>query len=125
MKTKGPNGYLFILDQEDLSLISVAYCIPMDFELELLEIDAQIDNPPPSILGVYEEAFEVGLRFLVSPFILEFLRSYGIPLCILTPNSIRLLIGFMGICLLAKVQPSLGLFHSFYTTQKHPYAKVW
>lgn len=84
-RTLSPEGYRSIIEHEDLSLIHIRYCIPKDFELELHGPDAQVDNPPPGRLKVYEESFEVGLRFSISTFILEFLRSYEITLYVLTP----------------------------------------
>lgn len=102
----------------------MAYCIPKDFELELSDLDIWINNPP-GWLGVYEEAFEAKLRFSLSPFILEFLRSYGVPLCILTPNSIKHIVGFLIVYFLAEVQPTFSLFHAFFTAKKHPYSKDW
>lgn len=102
-KTLSPEGYRSTMDQEDLSLIRIGYCILEDFELELLGLDARVDNPPLGRPRVYEESFEVGLRFLIFSFILELLRSYGIPLCVLTPNSIGLVMGFLAICFLDEV----------------------
>lgn len=104
------------MDQGDLSLIRGVYRIPWDFELELHGPDAHIDYPPPGRVRVYEEAFEVGLKFPILPFIFELLKSYEIPLYVLTPNSIRYIVGFLGICFMAEIQSSLSLFYSFFTT---------
>lgn len=66
----------------------------------------------------------MGLRFPLNPFILEFLGSYGASLCILKPNFIRHIVGFLVVCFLAKVQPTFSLFHALVTTQEHPYSKA-
>lgn len=123
-KIIGPEGYRSMMDQ-DLFLISVGYRILEDYDFELPEPDLRINNPPLGRLGVYEEACEAGLRFPLLPFIVELLGSYKIPLYILTPNSIRHIVGSLGISFLAEMQPSLSLFCSLFTAQKHPYAKVW
>lgn len=68
LKTSDPGGYWSIMDQEDLSLIRIAYCIPKDFELELSGPNARVDSPPPGRLGVYKEAFKARLRFPIYPF---------------------------------------------------------
>lgn len=124
-KTEGLERFQSIMNQEDLSLVRLVYCIPRDFELEFSGANSQIDNPPLGRLGVYKKALESGLRFPISSIILEFLRTYGVLLCVQTLNFIRLLIGFFVICFLVEIQPSLSLFCSFYTTQKYPYTKVW
>lgn len=124
-KTLSLEGYQSTIDREDLSLICTAYYDPRDFKLELLGPGARVDNSSPGRLGVFEEAFETRLRFPISPFILELLMSYGVLLCSLTPNSIRLIIRFLALCLLVEIQPSLSLFRIFFTTQKYSYAKVW
>lgn len=118
--SNGTKGYQSLVGQEDLSLVRVGYCILGDYKIELLGPDMQIDNPPPGRLGVYEEVFEVELKFSLNPFVLELLRVDGISLCALTPNLIRHIIGFLRICFLAKVKPSLPLFCFFFTTQRHP-----
>lgn len=69
-----------------MSLVRIRYCILEDYELELSGPDSWIDKPLGRF-GIYEEAFEVGLRFPLL-FILELRRSYGILLCVLTPNFI-------------------------------------
>lgn len=79
----------------------------------------------PCRLGVYKEAFEAGLIFSLPSFLLELLRFYGISLCTLTPNSLRVVLGFLIICFLAKVRPSLPSFHAFYTIERYPYTKEW
>lgn len=114
-----------MMDQKDLSLVRIRYRIPKDYEIELSRPDSRIDNPPPDRLGVYEEAFETRLGFPLPPFVLELLKSYEIPLCVLTLNSTRFIIRFLGICFLDEIQPSLPLFRYFFTVQRHPYAKVW
>lgn len=63
----------------------------------------RVDNLPPRRLGVYVEAFDAGLGLLVSPFVFELLRFYGVSLCTLTSNSLRLILGFLVICFLVEV----------------------
>lgn len=103
-RTLGLEGYWSTMDQEDLSLIYVGYCMPKDFVLELPGLEARVDNRLPSRLGIYKESFKVGLRFpLFLLLILKFLRYYRIPQCILTHNSIRLVMVFLAIRFLVKV----------------------
>lgn len=92
-----------MVNQKDLAFVHVGYYVLDDYEIELSGPNSWIDNPPPSRFGVYEKAFKAGLEFSYHLFVLKYLRSCGIPLYVLTPNSIRHIIGFLGICFLAKV----------------------
>lgn len=120
----GLEAYRSLVDQEDLSFIYVGYGIFENYEIELPRIDKWIDNPPPSRLGVYEDAFEARLRFSLVLFVLKLLRPYGMLLYVLTSNSIRHIIGFWKLYFLAEIRPSLSLFY-FFLTRKHPYVKIW
>lgn len=71
--TSSPEMYSSMMDEEDVSLIRQVYYVLEDFELELLGLDIWINNPPLDHLGVYEKVLEAGLRFPLSPFILELL----------------------------------------------------
>lgn len=77
------------------------------------------------LLRVYEEAFKIGLKFFLPFFLLEHLRFYSISLFTLTPDSLRVVLGFLIIYFLAEIRPSLLLLHDFYTIKRHPYAKKW
>lgn len=91
-----------------------------EFELESIGLSDQADEVPPSCLVMYEEVLEAGLRFPLSHFVLKVLHLYGILLCALTPNSIRHIIGFLVLCFLTNIQPTLSLFQAFFTVQIHP-----
>lgn len=124
-KTSSPRAYQSMLVLEDLTYILVLYGIPKDFDLELPHPNTRVNSPLPGQLGVYEEAFEIGVRFSIPPFFLELLRFYDISLCTLIPSSRRLILEFLFICFIAKVWPSLILFHTFYTIKRYLYAKYW
>lgn len=121
----GLEAYLSLIDEEDWSLIQLAYYIPDDFELELPGPNAWANDLPPDHLGVYDEALKVGLRSSLSFFVFELLHFYAISLCILIPNSSRHVIGFQVLCLLIEIQPILPLFCIFFTVQIYLYAKSW
>lgn len=73
-----------MLGPEDLTHIQVLYGIPGEFVLELSHSNARANSPPPGQLGVYENAFQTGLRSPISPFVLELFMFYGISLCTLS-----------------------------------------
>lgn len=60
------------MDGEDLSLILLEYYMLDEFELEPSGLS--------SMLVMYEEALEIGLKFLLSLFVLEVLHVYEISL---------------------------------------------
>ena len=51
-----PSTFRSILDLDNLSLIQVQYGLLSEFKLELSGPSGQVCNPPPSQLGLYEEA---------------------------------------------------------------------
>lgn len=106
LETFGPEEHQSVLGLEDISKIWVLYKISGEFDLELLEFDARVNNLPLGRLVVYEKAFKVGLRFFLLSFLLEFFRFYGISLCILTLNSLRVALVFLIIYFLIKIWTS-------------------
>ena len=61
-------------------------------------------------IALYKAYIELGLRFLFHPFIVEVLYSYGLTLCQLMPNRVGSMIGFLAICNMMGVEPSLALW---------------
>lgn len=55
--------YQFMIDEEGLSLIQLAYCILEDFELELPDPDTQINNLPLGHLGCTRKHSKQGRDF--------------------------------------------------------------
>ena len=119
----GLGVYSSVLNLNDLSQIRAWNGVPLDFDLELPGSVDCMDNPPPSRLCVYEVVLRVSLRFFVPLFILDLFHFCGIFLYAVIPNSFRLIIGFLVVCVLANTQPSISLFRSFFTIKKHPGAK--
>ena len=79
--------------------------------------------PPPGRFCLYQEAFRAGLRLPLPPFVVVLFRFLDISLASVAPNSFRFLIGFLSLCHIVEVQPSLPLFRYFYTFKCHPSAK--
>lgn len=74
--TSGLKAYSSTMDEEDLPLIQLAYCVPDEFELKMPGLNAQVNNLPPSCLRVYEEALKARLMFFLFPFVLELRHFY-------------------------------------------------
>ena len=90
------------LTLEELSLIRVQYGVPPEYELELPKPTGRASTPPPDCFYLYQEAFRVGLRLLLSPFIITLFHFLNISLVSVAPNSFRFLIGFLSLCRLAE-----------------------
>lgn len=67
-ETSSLGAYQSMLGPKDLTYIQVLFGIPKEFDLEVPYPNTQVNSPPPSQLGVYEEAFEMGLNFLIPSF---------------------------------------------------------
>lgn len=119
----GPSVYYCMLTTDNLIEIQVLYGVLVEFDLELPNSDAWVNDSPSGRLGVYIKAFEARIKFHIPPFLFDLFRFYNISLYTLTPNSLRLMLGFLVIYFLAKVQLLVILFHAFYTIKRYTYAK--
>ena len=113
------------LTSDELSLIRIQYGVPSEYELELPGPTDWASAPPPGCFCLYQEAFRAGLQLPLSSFVVALFRFLNISLVSVVPNSFRFLIGFLSLCSLTKVWPTLSLFRNFYTFKRHPSAKDW
>ena len=65
-------------------------------------------------VAVYVAHLDCGLRFPLHPFIQEVLEHYQLGIAQLTPPSYRLLCGFLMICQLGHILPSISLFKEMF-----------
>ncbi|XP_073116189.1 uncharacterized protein [Elaeis guineensis] len=110
---------------DELLLIRVRYGVPPEYDLELPGPSDRASTPPPGRFCLYQEVFRAGLRLPLPVFVAAFFRFLDISLASVAPNSFRFLIGFLSLCHIAEVQPSLSLFRHFYTFKRHPSVKDW
>ena len=113
------------LTPDELLLIRVQYGVPLEYDLELPGPSDRASTPPPGHFCLYQEAFRAGLQLLLPPFVVALFRFLDISLASVAPNSFRFLIGFLSLCHVVEVQPSLSLFRHFYTFKRHPSVKDW
>ena len=113
------------MTSDELLLIRVQYGVPSEYDLEFSGPSDRASTPPLGRFYLYQEAFRAGLRLPLSPFIVAFFRFLDISLASVVPNSFRFLIGFLSLCHVVEVQPSLSLFRYFYTFKRHPSVKDW
>ena len=98
---------------DELLLIRVRYGVPPEYDLELPGPSDRASAPPPGRFCLYQEAFRAGLWLPLPVFVAAFFRFLDISLTSVAPNFFRFLIGFLSLCHIAEVQPSLSLFRHF------------
>ena len=113
------------LTPDELLLIRVQYGVPPEYDLELPSPSDRASTPPPGHFCLYQEAFRAGLWLPLPSFVVALFRFLDISLASVASNSFRFLIGFLSLCSLAEVRPTLTLFRNFYTFKRHPSAKDW
>ena len=96
------------LTPEELLLIRVQYGVPLEYDLKLPGPSDRASTPPPGRFCLYQEAFRAGLLLLLPSFIAALFRFLDISLASVAPNSFRFLIGFLSLCHIVEVQPSLS-----------------
>ncbi|CAH9125310.1 unnamed protein product [Cuscuta epithymum] len=67
-------------------------------------------HPPEGCYAVHILSVELGLRFPLHPFLVEYLRFVGLAPCQLTPNSHSYITGFLSQCRSRGVVPTLDQF---------------
>lgn len=60
-------------------------------------------------IAIYKAYLELGLQFPIDPFIVVVLRAYDLALCELMPNNGGSMMGFLAICDMMGIDPSLRL----------------
>lgn len=133
-----PTGFLKI-QQEELSVNRIPSSLCAG-KLEQIRAEFHIPDsvemlpPGPSErahhtndhrVAVYEDSFKSGLRFPLPGLLVELLQYYRLGLGQLNPNSIRMLIGFLFLCNLHSVKPSVNLFRRFFTLRINGKESGW
>ena len=103
-----------VLTRDDLRMLWGFYFIPAEFEIVLVDLGGRVDYPPSGYLGVYKEALKANLRFPLHSFIVKLLNVYLLSSAQIMPNSWRFIIGFLSLCFLWEVEPTINLFRTCY-----------
>lgn len=103
---------------EELEITRVAYHIPSKVEIRVPGPEWRPSRPPVGWRCIFEEHLKGGFRFLVSPFVCDILKYFGIPLAQVVPNAIRMLIRFTLACGEQSVKPIVTLFRYFFFQMK-------
>ena len=121
----GPDKYASILTSEDMGRIR-GYCfVPIEFDLGVPGPSDRIHCPPVGWMGIYEDSLKAGLRFPIPSFVIRLLTEYNMCPAQIAPNSWRIIIGFLSLCLLHKRTPTINLFRACYSLKTHPDSDWW
>ena len=81
--------------------------------------DDSAEKPPMGMVAIYVQQLEAGLRMPTSRFLRDVLRHFRVRITQLTPNAVRILVGFEMLCRHQEVTPSVDLFGRCYTLKAH------
>ncbi|KAM3207993.1 hypothetical protein ACQJBY_062964 [Aegilops geniculata] len=81
-------------------------------------------SPPHGAICVYAHALEAGMRLPLHPFFVEVLTYFNLAPTQLTPNSWRIMAGFLVLCRSADVPLSLAVFRRFFLLH-HKHEIAW
>ncbi|KAK6146148.1 hypothetical protein DH2020_020017 [Rehmannia glutinosa] len=88
--------------------------IPPSFKLALPSFYDRPNRPPPGFLAFFSGQIDGGLRFPIHPLMAELSVLYQIPLNQFSPNSFRLMTGFVMVTKFLEIEPTAELFHSLF-----------
>ena len=121
----GPESFESVMTLADLEKLRSLCFIQEEFGLTLASTNDRICFPPASSVRVYEEAMKAGLRFPLHPFIKRVLGRFSLCLAQIVPNSWCYIVGFVCLCGLIDIQPTMGLFRSYFVLKRHPSGGGW
>lgn len=98
-----PKNLQFKHGEVDLDLIQYRYQISPEFKLEVSLWSIRVCNPPSNWITLYEEYFEVRLRFPLFNFFIELFKLLRMFLCVVIPNLWDYICDLMVVYLLASV----------------------
>ncbi|XBI07760.1 hypothetical protein VPH35_135614 [Triticum aestivum] len=120
-----PKGFAsFLRTQDEVDALCDEYGVPKNQYTARPAGDLCANStPPPRAICVYAQALEAGMRVPLEGFLREALAHFGIAPAQLTPNGWRMMAGFLVLCHLTGVPPSLAVFRRFFllsnVSQKH------
>ena len=120
-----PECFESVMTTADLERLQSLCFVPREFGLTLASRDDWIHVPPTDSVGVYEEAMKVGLHFPLHPFVKRVMERFSFSLAQVAPNSWRYIMGFVCLCRMLGVRPTMGLFRSCFVLKRHPSSGGW
>lgn len=114
-----------MIQEADLNRLRTTYAIHDEFRMIVLDPEDRVVSPTPGCVAFYKDTFEAGLRFPLHHFITNILDFYTVTLTQFTPNGFRIIVSFMPIYDICKVEPRLVSFRAIFMLKAYPYNKDW
>ena len=121
----GPESLESAMTLANLEGLRGLYYIPEEFGLILVSSSDRVCFSPTGNIEVYEKPLKAGLHFPLHPFIKRILERFSLGLAQIARNSWRHIVGFIYLCNLIGVRPTMGLFWSCYVLKRHPSGEGW
>ena len=109
----------------DLERLRSLCFILSEFGLSLASTDDRIYVPPAGSIRVYEEAMKAGLHFFLHPFVKSIMERFSLSLAQVASNSWHYIVGFVCLCRMINIWPTMGLFRSCFILKRHPSDRGW
>ena len=105
-----PECFESVMTTADLERLRSLCFILGEFGLTLASRDDRIHVLSAGSIRVYEEAMKAGLHFPLHPFVKRVMRRFSLSLAQVALNSWCYIVGFVCLCRMISVQPTMGLF---------------
>lgn len=109
-----------ILIESNFEELWAWYFIP-PFDLFALDRESRVTLALDRCVSIYEESLWVGLWLLLHPFIRNFFDFYSILPAQITPNTSWIIVTFIFVRDLARIEPRCYLFKALFILKKHPW----
>ena len=111
--------------ERDVVLLHEQFQIPSTFQLKILRPNNRVCRPPPGRMSLYKECFPTRLRLPLHFFFITLFQYLEMSPCSIVSNSWRHICNFTVVCVLARIDASIALFHAFFSLKRHPDSYGW
>ena len=113
------------MDRASVAEVVRRYPWRKDYSIYVPQPHQSAALPPKGRVAIYQEQLEAGLRVPTTRFLRDCLRYWGVRITQLTPNAIRILVGFQLLCRHQKIEPSVILLRRCYSIKNSGSEKGW
>ena len=118
-------AFISTMTQASISGVICKYPWKRDYSIYVPQPDQSAALPPKGRVAIYVEQLEAGLRVPTTRFLRDCLRYWGVRITQLTPNTIRVLVGYQLLCRHQKIEPTVNLFRRCYSLKNSRSEKGW
>ena len=118
-------AFISAMAQDSIAEVIRKYPWRRDYSVYLPRPHQSAALPPKGMVAIYIEQLEAGLRVPTTRFLRDCLRYWGVRITQLTPNAIRILVGFQLLCQHQEIEPNVNLFRRCYSLKNSGSEKGW